>query len=268
MKMKAIAALVMVSILLSIGAFALAAGDRYDLSDYEYRDVVTRGRGDLVFQSSPRGSFMKNHKFSDGDAVYVNVNWRSNGYAIAYEDGEYGYVDASYIDWGTGYTGGGSSSSGRYLGTKYVVDCNEYVTLRRYADTGAASVARVYKGESVEAYYYNGTFCECYYNGIHGYILSQYLADEPYGGTPVSPYYYSDQPAGANSYYVPGEPMGSMRVVNCDEWVSLREYASTNAPRIAKVPLGAVVEATWYNYSFAECEYHGATGYILLKYLR
>lgn len=71
----------------------------YDLSQYEYLPVVEKGRGALVFQKSPRGSFMKNHKFHDGDYVYVNVNWRQDGYAIAYEGGEYGYVDASYIDW-------------------------------------------------------------------------------------------------------------------------------------------------------------------------
>lgn len=72
---------------------------KYDLNQYEYLPVVEKGRGALVFQKSPRGSFMKNHKFYDGDYIYVNVNWRKDGYAIAYEDGEYGYVDASYIDW-------------------------------------------------------------------------------------------------------------------------------------------------------------------------
>ena len=27
----------------------------------------------------------------------MNLNWRQDGYAIAYEDGVYGYVDAGYI---------------------------------------------------------------------------------------------------------------------------------------------------------------------------
>lgn len=70
-----------------------------DLSNYGYRAVTTKGRGALVFQSSPRGSFMSDHKFYDGDWVYVNLYWRKDGYAIAYENGVYGYVDASYIDW-------------------------------------------------------------------------------------------------------------------------------------------------------------------------
>ena len=32
------------------------------------------------------------------------------------------------------------------------------------------------------------------------------------------------------------------RVVNCNEWISLREYPSTEAPRITKIPLGSLVK--------------------------
>ena len=42
---------------------------------------------------------MYDYEYWDGDTIYVNKTWRSDGYAIAYEDGVYGYVDASYIDW-------------------------------------------------------------------------------------------------------------------------------------------------------------------------
>lgn len=70
-----------------------------DLSNYEYRQVVEYGRGALVFQKSPRGSFVKNFTYHDGDWIFVNLNWRKDGYAMAYENGTYGYVDASYIDW-------------------------------------------------------------------------------------------------------------------------------------------------------------------------
>lgn len=73
--------------------------DKYDLRLYEYRQVASKGRGSLIFQKEPRGSFMKSYKYYDGDWIYVNVKWRSEGYAMAYENGTYGYVDASYIDW-------------------------------------------------------------------------------------------------------------------------------------------------------------------------
>lgn len=56
-------------------------------------------------------------------------------------------------------------------------------------------------------------------------------------------------------------------VVNCEEWVSLREYASTAAERLVQVPLGAEVQARVYNEEFAECVYANMNGYILLDYL-
>ncbi len=60
-----------------------------------------------------------------------------------------------------------------------------------------------------------------------------------------------------------------MRVVNCSEWVSLREFPDTKSKRLAMVYLGELVnQCSWYNDEFALCDYHGKTGYILLKYLQ
>ena len=47
----------LLALLLLLSAAALAS-DRYDLDDFGYRTVKTGGRGKLVFQNSPRGSFM------------------------------------------------------------------------------------------------------------------------------------------------------------------------------------------------------------------
>ena len=73
---------------------------RYDQSNYAYRTVKTDNtKGALVFQNSPNGSFMNSYQFWNGDRIYVNLNWRQDGYAIAYQNGVYGYVDANYINW-------------------------------------------------------------------------------------------------------------------------------------------------------------------------
>ena len=194
----------------------------------------------------------------------VEAYYYNSQFAECYYSGMHGYILTTYLSIGNGTA---SSQSSDYMGKRYIVNCNEFVTLRQYADRSAPTVTKVAKGQQVDAYYYDGTFCRCFYNGLEGYILSVYLSDAPYGGTPTTPHSDSTQPAGANSYYVPGEPMGTMWVVNCREWVSMWEYASKDAPRITTVPLGASVEATWYNYDFAECEYRGYTGYILLSYL-
>ena len=66
-------------------------------------------------------------------------------------------------------------AQGSYLGYMQVVNCSSWVTLRSYASTSAPTVTRVPLGATVEAYYYNGQFAECYYNGMRGYILTRYL---------------------------------------------------------------------------------------------
>jgi len=75
---------------------------------------------------------------------------------------------------------GAAFAKGAWLGTLTVVNCDSWVTLRESPSTHADAVARVYLGENVDAYYYNSWFTECYYNGLHGYILSDYLSDGYY----------------------------------------------------------------------------------------
>ena len=59
-----------------------------------------------------------------------------------------------------------------------------------------------------------------------------------------------------------------MVVVNCEEWVSLRDGPSTSAARLARVPLGEVVfECSRVEGGFIYCTYQGQRGYILAKYL-
>ena len=59
-----------------------------------------------------------------------------------------------------------------------------------------------------------------------------------------------------------------MRVVNCNEWVSLRERPDQESARLIKVPLNETVyHCSDYNEQFVRCEYKGMQGYILKKYL-
>lgn len=65
----------------------------------------------------------------------------------------------------------------------------------------------------------------------------------------------------SESYYI-----GTMRVVNCEEWVSLRVEPSISSDYVDTVPLGAVVYAYYYNEEFTRCYYYG-WGYIKNEYL-
>ena len=60
----------------------------------------------------------------------------------------------------------------------------------------------------------------------------------------------------------------SMEVVNCNEWVSLRQEPDVNSYRLKKIPLGAEVSnCQWYSDEFVFCEYDGAWGFVLSEYL-
>ena len=154
-------------------------------------------------------------------------------------------------------------AKGSYLGTMTVVNCKNWVTLREKASTKADSVARIPRGKNVDAYAYNGRFAECYYDGMHGYVLLDYLSDGY--ARDYQRYEYGDSTEQNTDY---DNFLGSMRVVNCKNWVTLRASASTEATAVARIPLGEYVEAYKYNSKFAECYYDGMHGYVLTRYLK
>ena len=66
------------------------------------------------------------------------------------------------------------------------------------------------------------------------------------------------------------------RVVNCNEWISLREYPSVEAARLAKIPLGTVVKiyrgmlgenSSSPRNGFYWTEYNGMHGWCLQEYI-
>ncbi len=66
-----------------------------------------------------------------------------------------------------------------------------------------------------------------------------------------------------------GEISGTMRVVNCREWVSLREKPDQKSMRLMTVPLGErVFQCEPADNDFVYCRYMGVYGYILRKYLK
>lgn len=70
-------------------------------------------------------------------------------------------------------------------------------------------------------------------------------------------------PALADAEYI-----GNMEVVNCNEWVSLREKPSTSAKRLVKVSLGAIVSGCYpISEGWIYAEYDGYAGYIQDRYL-
>lgn len=249
---KVLALALMVTLLMTVAAPAFARGSYLGtLRVVNCRDWVTlRSR-----PSTSAGTVDRVPLGARVEAYYYNSQFTECYYA-----GQHGYILSTYLSNGSSQSSSSSSSS--YLGKKYIVNCREFVTLRRYASTSAPTVTKVALGQVVDAYYYNGTFCRCFYNGQEGYILSQYLGSYPDYSYDEDDY-MEPQPLG----YTRGESLGTMRVAHCDSWVTLRRNPSTSASTVTRVPKGAKVSAYYYNSEFAECYYNGQHGYILLRYL-
>ena len=172
---------ILILICLLIPAACASSGGKYDLDDFGYRTVKTNGRGSLVFQEEPRGDFMYGHKFWDGDRIYVNVEYRKNGYALAYDDGVYGYVDASYIDWDEDDSRNDWDDDGLDLSEfEYrTVDIDGSGALIFQRSPGGAFMNQ-YKYWDGDRIYVNVDYREdgyaiAYEDGVYGYVDARYI---------------------------------------------------------------------------------------------
>lgn len=125
--------------------------------------------------------------------------------------------------------------------------------------------SKLFAGETVTILEYESdmVFVEFYDTAYgapnRGYIPAWAIENSSaYSGSSGQDWYHY----GGNS-----DPMGTKVICNCDEWVSLRETPSTSARRVAKVPLGAEVEAFYYSSEWYECNYNGLWGYIKAEYV-
>ena len=136
------------------------------------------------------------------------------------------------------------------IGAMEVVNCTSWTSLRAYPDSHAARLAKVPVGAVVvNCYYQDDRFTYCEYNGISGYILNNCLSFI-YG--PVG-YEYREE-----------DYLGNMQIVNCTSYASLRDYPSTSANLLMRVPLGELVTNVFYHDDrFSYCIYNGVEGYIL-----
>ena len=163
--------------------------DKFDLSGFGYRTVEINGSGSLVFQREPRGEFMSGYSYRDGDQIYVNLDWRQDGYAIAYENGVYGYVDAQYINW-SGSNTQSSSAQSNNRDLDYAKDLSNY-DYRMVDSQGRGSLVfqKEPRGKSIKGFkYYTGDwiyvnvdwrkegYAMAYEDGTYGYVDASYIA--------------------------------------------------------------------------------------------
>ncbi len=173
--------------------------------------------------------------------------------------GKTGYIQSKYLK-DTPYSSGES-----FPGNQMVVNVTEWVSMWDSPSTSSKRVAKVPVGTIVTSCVgTTGGFILCEYKTgkktYKGYISTSYLKKANYS---VSTRNTSLKPiAGSTINDI------SMTVVNCTDWVSLREKASASASRLARVPLGTKVEhCVQVSDSFIYCGYRGIYGYIQAQYL-
>ena len=143
--------------------------------------------------------------------------------------------------------------------TYYVVNCNEYITLRTQPDVSADAVCRVPLGSSVS---YISTADNGYYkvnyNGETGYALASYLSQDPKAHSKPQ----------ENTGSLSGGIYATCYVVNCRQSITLRTSPNTSAGEYCQIPLGAAVSyISASSNGFYKVIYNGQVGYALASYL-
>ena len=160
-----------------------------------------------------------------------------------------------------------AESGGGYVGDMVVVNCDGWVSLKEAPSAQARRLAKVPLGATVtDCAWETRDFIYGCYGGQYGYIDGRYLAS----AAPAYPGGLDDDGRGADEGDGEDgdESLGDMVVIDCDEWVSLREQPALQSRRLAKVPLGAMVtECQRYDAEYVYGCYDGQYGYIVGAYL-
>ncbi len=117
---------------------------------YEFSDC-------MVYANAPRVTAF--------DIELENEMKNNNSYYDdEYYDDEY-YEDGDYCDFGI------------YMGEMYVVNCESWISLREEMSTSSRRLAKVPYGAKVSnIYYWTDEFAFCTYNGMDGFVLTEYLS--------------------------------------------------------------------------------------------
>lgn len=188
-----------------------------------------------------------------GTVVPVDGFW--HGWALCSYNTRCGWIKAQYLEPYNSAASDMGSHSDAYWSEMYIANCEEWVSLRQYPDTGSARLAKIPLGACVKVTELTGAFAGVYYDGMFGYVLRDYLASSP-------PYMGEDDLREDPGYY-----LDEMYVTNCEEWISLYDDTDTTSARLARIPLGTRLSAYQVDTRFAIVDYNDIIGFVLLEYL-
>lgn len=225
--------LVLLLVLASVPAFASVPDTMYVVKCEDY----------VSLREKPDTGSKRLAKVSFGEAVY-NCTESGSKWVYCNYGGAFGYILKSYL--------AASPETSVSLPDQEVYNCKTSVSLRQDPSPSSTCIMQVPKGRKVTNCVKTGAWVECDYGSAHGFIKAAYLKKA--SGSAVTPVAIADQ-----------------KVVNVNEWVSLRAEMSTSSKCKVQVPKGKIVTDCTKIGSWVECNYDGGGvtyhGYIKASYL-
>ena len=191
--------------------------------------------------------------------LVTNCKMAYDGFIQCDFGGKTGYIQSKYLKT-TKYSSGES-----FPGNQMVVNVTEWASMWKGPSTSSGRLVKVPVGSIV-------TSCV---GTTGGFILCEYKSGKKVYSGYMSTSYLKKANYSASTKNTSIKPMAgttvngiAMAVVNCTDWVSLREKASASSARLARVPLGTTVtECIQVSDAFIYCHYRGLYGYIQAQYL-
>lgn len=161
--------------------------------------------------------------------VYLQVNY----------NGASGWVDERFIR----RVGGGAPAptTNVAVGVSYnVVNVNNWASLRQSTSTQSARIARVPLGAVVvttgqQVQLGGRTWLSVSYGGIQGWMPTNFLGQGGFNGNGTDN--AGNGQANPNGAY----PVGQYRIINVNNWASMRAFPSRSAGRVTTVPRGQLI---------------------------
>ena len=188
-----------------------------------------------VIRTIPRGATV--------DVLSRDTSWSRVRYA-----GSEGYVLNQYLTFQTSPT----PTPGTGTSMARVTTSSGSLNLREYASTSARVLVRIPQYAYVTVYSRGATWCYVSYGGYAGYVMTQYLT------------FVSDTPTPTPT---PGTGTFLARVTTASGSLNLREYASTSARVLVRIPQFSYINVYSRGATWCYVSYGGYAGYVMTEFL-
>lgn len=210
----------------------------------------------LSLRTAPDSGAERIKKLSPG--AMVKLLSQEGDFALVEDSlGETGYVLMSYLIPAHEYTPEAAATPTPIEAGMYLVDAEEYISLRTAPDVKAERIRKLMVDTQVEVLSIHGDFALVRESGEEGYVLHRYLS-KPKQDQAITP------PAQIIT------PAGDIRIVAAENYLSLRTAPDGEAERIAKLYPGTVVllvDAEDNGFVYVQEQDTGEMGYVLAKRL-